>query len=148
MSKKYKIITTDLQKNLIEFLDEIQFDAAKEGSTEDMHKVNFCTWAINELLNGYDAYFRDRSDKPKPQSKSRDDYVEETFPQLNACISTNKGAVVIHRKEYDKSQILSEYDNPIYVTDTVKKYSYDYHISQKVKTIHIGSPDELSTIAV
>ena len=76
------------------------------------------------------------------------DYVEETFPQLNACISTNKGAVVIHRKEYDKSQILSEYDNPIYVTDTIDKYSYDYHISQKVKTIHIGSPDELSTIAV
>ena len=76
------------------------------------------------------------------------DYVEETFPQLNACISTNKGAVVVHRKEYDKSQILYEYDNPIYVTDTVEKYSFDYHISQKVKTIHIGSPDELSTIAV
>ncbi len=76
------------------------------------------------------------------------DYVEGTFPQLTACISTNKGAVVVHRKEYDKSQILSEYDNPIYVTDTVEKYSYDYHISQKVKTIHIGSPDELSTIAV
>ena len=61
------------------------------------------------------------------------DYVEETFPQLNACISTNKGAVVIHRKEYDKSQILSEYDNLIYVTDTIDKYSYDYHISQKLK---------------
>ena len=74
------------------------------------------------------------------------DYVEETFPQLNACISTNKKAVVIHRKEYDKSQILCEYDNPIYVTDTIDKYSFDYHISQQVKTIHIKSPEELPTI--
>ena len=64
MKKKYKLISEDLQKNLIEFLDEIQFDAAKEGSTEDMHKVNFCTWAINELLNGYDAILRDARKNP------------------------------------------------------------------------------------
>ena len=74
------------------------------------------------------------------------DYVEETFPQLNACISTNKNTVVIHRKEYDKSQILHEYHNPTYVTDTIDKYSFDYHISKQVNTIHINSPEELSTI--
>ena len=60
--KKYKIISLDLQKNLIEFLDEIQFDAAKEGSTEDMHKVNFCSWAIEELLNSYDGYLKEQKD--------------------------------------------------------------------------------------
>ena len=85
MSKKYKIITTDLQKNLIEFLDEIQFDAAKEGSTEDMHKVNFCTWAINELLNSFDGYLKDKptDDKKPPSKKSRDQYVDETFMDWN-----------------------------------------------------------------
>ena len=51
MNKKYKIISEDLVKNLIEFLDEIQFDAATENTNEDMQKVNFCTWAINELMN-------------------------------------------------------------------------------------------------
>ena len=74
------------------------------------------------------------------------DYVEETFPQLDACISTNKNAVVIHRKEYNKSQILCEYHNPTFVTDTIEKYSYDYHISKQVNTIHINSPEELPTI--
>ena len=47
---KYKIVSEDTIKNLIEFLDEIQFDAAKVNSTEAHHQVNFCNWAINELL--------------------------------------------------------------------------------------------------
>ena len=85
MDRKYKIISLDLQKNLIEFLDEIQFDAAKEGSTEDMHKVNFCTWAINELLNSFDGYLKDKpkDDKKPPSKKSRDQYVDETFMEWN-----------------------------------------------------------------
>ena len=62
MDKKYKIITLDLQKNLVEFLDEIQFEAAKEADTDSMQKVNFCSYAIKELLNSYDGYLKD---KPK-----------------------------------------------------------------------------------
>ena len=77
-NKKYKLISEDLQKNLIEFLDEIQFDAAKNNTTEDMHIVNFCSWAIKELSNGYDAHF-----KNKPNKKSRDQYVDETFMDWN-----------------------------------------------------------------
>tara|TARA_Y100000592_G_scaffold37597_1_gene59497 strand:+ start:3915 stop:4517 length:603 start_codon:yes stop_codon:yes gene_type:complete len=84
---KYKLIKEESIKNIIEFLDEVQFDAAKEGSTEDMHKVNFCTWAINELLNGYDAFLSrkkyGKGDNKKSQSKSRDQYVEETFMDWN-----------------------------------------------------------------
>ena len=73
--KKYKIISKDLQKNLIDFLDEIQFDAAKSQSVDDMHKINFCNWAINELLNGYDAYVSkqklDSNKKPKNKRPGR-----------------------------------------------------------------------------
>ena len=80
MKKKYKLISEDLQKNLIDFLDEIQFDAATDGSdAESMHKVNFCTWAINELLESYDAYVKS-NEKDK---KSRQDYVDETFLDWN-----------------------------------------------------------------
>ena len=79
--KKYIIIPKDLQKNLIEFLDEIQFDAAAESDNDSMHKVNFCTWAINELLNGYDAYFKEN--KKQPNKKTRSDYVDETFMDWN-----------------------------------------------------------------
>ena len=79
--KKYIVIPKDLQKNLIEFLDEIQFDAASESDNDSMHKVNFCTWAINELLNGYDAYFKEN--KKQPNKKTRSDYVDETFMDWN-----------------------------------------------------------------
>lgn len=77
MKKKYKLISEDLQKNLIEFLDEIQFDAATENDKESMHKINFCTWAINELLESYDAYVKSTG------KKSREDYVDETFMDWN-----------------------------------------------------------------
>ena len=76
-NKKYIIITKDLQKNLIEFLDEIQFDIAGDDDKESMHKVNFISWAINELLSGYEAFF------PKDSKKKRDDYVDETFLDWN-----------------------------------------------------------------
>ena len=79
---KYKLINEDTMKNLIEFLDEVQFDAATDGSVEDMHKVNFCNWAIKELLNSPEARIKDLTDK-KPKKKSRDDYVDETFMDWN-----------------------------------------------------------------
>ena len=79
MKKKFKVISEDLQKNLIEFLDEIQFDAATDGrDAESMQKINFCTWAINELLNSYDGYLREI-----PKKKTRSDYVDETFMDWN-----------------------------------------------------------------
>ena len=85
MKKKYKIISEDLMKNLIEFLDEIQFDAASENNKESMHKINFCSWAIKELLNSYDGYFREI-----PKKKSRDQYVDETFMDWNLPEMTDK----------------------------------------------------------
>ena len=85
---KYKIISVDTIKNLIDFLDEIQFDAAKENTAEEMQKVNFCNWAINELLNSNNIIqikdIRKSKDDPKPPNKkTRDDYIEETFMDWN-----------------------------------------------------------------
>jgi len=77
---KYILIPKDLQKNLVEFLDEVQFEAAKLNTTENMHIVNFCSYAIEELLSGFDAKFREK--KP-PQKKSRDQYLDETFMDWN-----------------------------------------------------------------
>jgi hypothetical protein len=86
---RYKIITEDLINNLIEFLDEIQQDAATSQSIDDMHKINFCNWAISELLNSYDAILKDKdkdgykSKSKKPKPKSRNDYIDETFMDWN-----------------------------------------------------------------
>ena len=78
MKKKYKLISADTIKNLVDFLDEIQFDAAKhKDDKESMHIINFCNWAINDLLNSYDAYVKSNN------KKSRQDYVDETFIDWN-----------------------------------------------------------------
>jgi len=81
--KRYKLISEDLQKNLIEFLDEVQFEAAKHNTNEDMHIVNFCSWAIKELLNSYDASVKAYRDNKGPNKKTRDQYVDETFMDWN-----------------------------------------------------------------
>ena len=77
---KYILISKDLQKSIINFLDEVQLEAAKLNTTDNMHIVNFCSFAIEELLNGLDAELKP---KRKPQKKSRDQYLDETFMDWN-----------------------------------------------------------------
>ena len=77
---KYILIPKDLQKNLVDFLDEVQLEAAKLNTTENMHIVNFCSFAIEELLSGLDAELKPKS---KPQKKSRDQFLDETFMDWN-----------------------------------------------------------------
>ena len=77
---RYILISKNLQKSLIDFLDEVQLEAAKLNTTENMHIVNFCSYAIEELLSGFDAELKPKS---KPQSKSRDQFLDETFMDWN-----------------------------------------------------------------
>ena len=53
---KYKIVPDDIVKNMIEFLDEIQFDAAKDNSPDSLHRINFCNWMISELMHSIDGF--------------------------------------------------------------------------------------------
>ena len=53
---KYKIIPDDIVKNVIEFLDEIQFEAAAGNKPDDLQRINFCNYIISELMNGLDGF--------------------------------------------------------------------------------------------
>ena len=118
---KYILISKDLQKNLIDFLDEVQLEAAKLNTTDNMHIVNFCSFAIEELMNGFDAYLQP---KRKPQKKSRDQYLDETFmdwnlPEMsdeeyNKLVDQVDGFLRAWEKEYMK-------DNP---NDPVQRKPY------------------------
>ena len=106
---KYILITKDLQKNLIDFLDEVQLEAAKLNTSENMHIVNFCSFAIEELLSGLDAELKKKS---KPQKKSRDQYLDETFmdwnlpdmsdEEYNKLVDQVDGFLRAWEKEYQK----------------------------------------------
>ena len=61
---KYKIIPDDIVKNIIEFLDEIQFEAASGNKPDDLHRINFINYLISELMNGLDGFdLEDPDDK-------------------------------------------------------------------------------------
>ena len=71
------------------------------------------------------------------------DKIEQTLPHLSACIATNSNTIAVHRTDRDKRQILQYYPDAIYVTDTIDKYSYDYYMSQSVKTIKVNGPHDI-----
>ena len=63
---KYKIIPDDVVKNLIEFIDEVQFEAATSSKPDDLHRINFCNYIISELMNGLDGFdLEDQDDKDR-----------------------------------------------------------------------------------
>ena len=135
-NKNYIVIPKDLQKNLIEFLDEVQFEAAKNNTNQDMHIVNFCSYAIEELMNGWEARFK--SKKIKPQPKSRDQYLDETFLDWNLpemsdeeyekLVDQVDGFLRAWEKEYQKkSKSSSKSDNNFkpHLDDVVEYCSLD-----------------------
>ena len=68
---KYKIIPEDVIKSLVEFLDDVQAEAAEtKNSPEELERINFCSWAISQLINGTRAYgpFEDE-EKPATQDE-------------------------------------------------------------------------------
>jgi len=83
--KKYKLISEDTIKNLIEFLEEIHFDAISNNKKDDMHIANFCNWMMQELINGTSLIDTNSTKKTNKSSKkkSRQDYVDETFIDWN-----------------------------------------------------------------
>ena len=113
-NKKYIIITKDLHENLIEFLDEIQFDIAGDNDKESMHKVNFISWAINELLNSYEAFF------PK-QKKSRQDYVDETFMDWNLPEMSDEDYNKLFDLYYEEHRRVQEEKNSMSYEELLKK---------------------------
>ena len=125
---KYILISKDLQKNLIDFLDEIQLEAAKLNTTDNMHIVNFCSFAIEELLSGFDAELKP---KRKPQKKSRDQYLDETFmdwnlPEMsdeeyNKLVDQVDGFLRAWEKEYMK-------DKPSTPKEPIQDKDYKPHV--------------------
>jgi hypothetical protein len=75
---KYKIIPDDIVKNLIEFLDEIQFEAAASNKQDDLHRINFINWMISELMNGLDGF-----DLPEDNDKDADIDIQDRWDTID-----------------------------------------------------------------
>jgi hypothetical protein len=77
---RYKLLQISLVENLIAFLDECQEEALMEGqNTDSMQLVNFCNWAIKELLNAKEGIVNESDVKSFKNKKERYDKIDEKF---------------------------------------------------------------------
>ena len=75
---KYKIIPDDIVKNVIEFLDEIQFEAATGNKPDDLQRINFCNYIISELMNGLDGF-----DLPSHEDEDDDEHTSDLMDRFD-----------------------------------------------------------------
>ena len=71
---KFRIIPEKLMKDLVEFIDEMQFEATKVNTSESHHLINLCNYLISSLINsdGFTEEFG--KDKDKETSSDDDKY--------------------------------------------------------------------------
>ena len=101
---KYKLIPEDIVKNMIDFLDEYQFDAAKDNPTsnpEALHKINFCNWMINELLNSYDGFDSNQIVRFKIKPTTKDLKDKDWDSILKSFDSFFKGMDIAYQSSLD-----------------------------------------------
>jgi hypothetical protein len=69
---KYRIIPDSLMKDLVEFIDEMQFEAAKLDIPENHHVINLCNYLISCLINS--DSFNDDFGKDDEEDFDTEDY--------------------------------------------------------------------------
>ena len=82
---KYRLVPDDIVKNLVEFLDEIQFEAAKDGGSDGVQVINICNYLIAQLINSVEAHpykKYDRNDKLSDHIIELPDMDDEEFDKL------------------------------------------------------------------
>ena len=53
---KYRLLDEETLSHMIDFLDNIQIEAAKGKYKDDMDKINMCSYLISEIINANEAY--------------------------------------------------------------------------------------------
>ena len=52
---KYRLLDEETLGHMIDFLDDIQIEAAKGKYKDDMDKINMCSYLISEIINSNEA---------------------------------------------------------------------------------------------
>ena len=117
---KYKIIPDDIVKNLIEFLDEIQFEAASNKEPDDLHRINFINWMISELMNGLDGF-----DLPEENDKDADIDIQDRWDTIDKYKRDFGMEFPEDMSEEEWKKLIKQFDSFIDGWDRAyKKYNY------------------------
>ena len=143
---KYKIIPDDIVKNVIEFLDEIQFEAAAGNKPDDLQRINFCNYIISELMNGLDGF--DSEDEADEHSNNDlmdrfdeiDSYRKDLRMDFPEDMSEEEWKKLISQFDafidgWDKESKKSNYRDKIKRNGFERKLNRYNHIMEFVRTI-------------
>jgi len=121
---KYKIIPEDVIKSLVEFLDDVQAEAAEtKNSPEELERINFCSWAISQLINGTRAYGPIDEERPATEDEKWN-IIDEYFLDFRLPEDMTK-------KEIDK--MMNQFEGFFKGWD--KTYKKTKHTTGKKKTL-------------
>jgi len=77
---KYKLLQIAVVENIIAFLDECQEEALMDGhNSETMQLVEFCNWAIKELLNAKEGVIKEVKTNKLNKQQKRYDKIDDKF---------------------------------------------------------------------
>ena len=117
---KYKIIPDDIVKNMIEFLDEIQFEAAAGNKPDDLHRINFINWMISELMNGLDGFDLEDEDEKDRLSTG---YLMDRWDQIESYRKDIGMDFPEDMSEEEWKKLIQQFDSFIDGWDTAYKKS-------------------------
>ena len=130
---KYRVIPDSLMKDLVEFIDEMQFEASKKNSTESHHLLNLCNYLISCLINS--DSFNDDFDKD-------DDSDTEEYGYEIPDEAFNWDPSTTDYTEYDFSEMSEEdYDK---MMDDADKLFKGYRDKYKGKTKRINGKSNMT----
>ena len=117
---KYKIIPDDIVKNLIEFLDEIQFESATNNKPDDLHRINFCNYLISELMNGLDGF---DLENPDEKDKLSMDDLKDRWDTIDTFRKDIRMDFPDDMSEEEWKKLIKQFDSFIDGWDTAYKKS-------------------------
>ena len=80
---KYRLVPDDIVKNLVELLDEIQFEAASGNTSSDVQLINVCNYLISNLINSVEAIpYKKYDRKDRFDEEKHSDHIVE-FPDMS-----------------------------------------------------------------
>ena len=118
---KYKIIPDDIVKNIIEFLDEIQFEAASSNKQEDLHRINFINWIISELMNGLDGF--DTEEEANGDDKKHTGDLMDRFDDIDSLHKDFRMDFPDDMSEEEWKKLIKQFDKFVDGWDTAYKKS-------------------------
>ncbi len=112
---KYRIIPEALFKELVQFVDEVQFEATKTNTTESHHLINLCNYLISCLINS-DSFTDEYNEYNEFNEEDETDYDGMDIPPEAYDWDSTSSFDNIHNYEFpeiskeDYEKMLSEFD--------------------------------------